>query len=239
VEKAPSGLLTLTFSNRGKKNALDAPVLEALAQALARHPEARCILVRGEGEAFSAGYDLGALTGLKPHDALPDTRLGEVFDLLEQHPAPSVAAVRGPAYGAGFELACACDFRVAEPSAVFCAPPARLGIVYAPKGLARVAKVVGWQRARLLFLTGRTVDAATALAIGLVDEVGTAEALCATLLAQAPKAVAGMRKAFALLQEAEGERITAQLEGLRRSAFLGEEAQEGLAAAREKRPPRF
>jgi enoyl-CoA hydratase/carnithine racemase len=236
---ASSGLLTLTLSNPKRKNALDGPVLESFAQALARHPEARCILVRGEGEAFSAGYDLGALTKLGPLDALPDTRLGEVFDLLEHHAAPSVAAVRGPAYGAGFELACACDFRVAEQGAVFCAPPARLGIVYAPKGLARVAKVVGFQRARLLFLTGRTVDADTALAMGLVDELDTTDALCATLLAQAPKAVAGMREAFALLQQTDTERITEKLEALRRSAFLGDEAKEGLSAAREKRPPRF
>lgn len=239
MERAESGLLTLTLENPGKKNALDAQVLEAFAQALALHRDARVILVRGAGEAFCAGYDLGALAALSPGAPLPDTRLGEVFDLLEQHPAPSVAAVRGPSYGAGLELACACDFRVAESSAVFCAPPARLGIVYAPKGLARVAKVVGFQRARLLFLTGRKVEAAEALALGLVDEVGTAEALCATLLSHAPKAVAGMRKAFALLQEADAERISQQLEDLRRAAFLGEEAREGLAAARERRPPRF
>ena len=57
-----------------------------------------------------------------------------VLAMLEAHPAPSVALVQGAAFGAGFELACACDFRVGTPDAVFCMPPARLGMVYAPEG---------------------------------------------------------------------------------------------------------
>lgn len=243
VEPSPSGLLTLTLSNPTRRNALDDGLVSQLEVALAAHPAAKVLLIQGEGTAFSAGYDLGALAALGPDAPLPDVRLGEVFDLLERHPAPSVALVRGPAYGAGFELACACDFRVADASAVFCAPPAKLGIVYAPKGLMRVAKVVGWQATRVLFLTARQVDAAQALALGLVEGVGgeaEAQALCATLLTMAPLAVAGMRSALNALTRGELDAAaTARLEALRREAFLSSDAAEGRAAMLEKRPPRF
>jgi enoyl-CoA hydratase/carnithine racemase len=122
---------------------------------------------------------------------------------LERHPVPSVALVRGAAFGAGFDLAAACDFRVGTPDAVLSMPPAKLGIVYSAEGLARAARLVGLARAKSLFLTARRLDGPTALECGLLDECLEAEAaearaleLCATLAAGAPLAISGMKEVF-------------------------------------------
>src|SRR6185503_2138688 len=98
---------------------------------------------RSVGDVFSAGYDLTALNGFPEGTPLPDERLGVVLDRLMHHPAPSVALVSGIAVGAGCELAAACDFRVGNSAARFSMPPAKLGVVYALKGLRRLSSRVG------------------------------------------------------------------------------------------------
>lgn len=198
-------------------------------------------LVRGEGDAvFSAGYDLTALG--QPRDRLPDERLGEVLDRLGQHPAPSVALVMGPAVGAGCELSVACDFRVGSPRASFTMPPAKLGVVYALKGIERLRSRVGDGFARTMFLTGRRVEASQALARGLLDvceedALGAAETLCNELAANAPLAVSGLKLGLGLV--ARGVLVDDDYERLRRRSFSSEDAREGVAAALGKRAPEF
>jgi enoyl-CoA hydratase/carnithine racemase len=179
---------------------------------------------------------------------LPDERIGEAFDTLTRHPAPSVALVTGPAFGAGCELALTCDFRVGDARALFCMPPAKVGVVYALKGLARVTERIGAGHARFMFLTGRRFGAADALRMGLLDVlVPTAAdaeleavALCRELGEAAPLAVAGMRRGFALLAKVGGTADElAEYEALRRTSFNSDDAAEGRAAILEKRAPRF
>lgn len=248
VREVAAGIRALTFSNSGKKNALDDGLLEAIGRELSRGDEVRCWLVRSAGEnVFSAGYDLSALDSVGEHAPLPDDLLTEVLDMLSGHPAPSVALVNGAAFGAGCELALACDFRVGGSSSAFCLPPAKLGIVYSLTGIERAARVVGLQRARLMFLTGRRIDSTTAFNWGLLDvsadagqEEAAALALCTELASGARKAIAGMKRGLRLVgaasiySEAEEE-----YRALRRTAFNGDEAKEGQAAFREKRPPKF
>ncbi len=165
--------------------------------------------------------------------------------MLEAHPAPSVAVVHGSAFGAGCELACACDFRVGSPDTLLCMPPVRLGVVYAPEGVWRVARLAGLQRARWMFLTAAEVSASEALAWGLLDVVADdaaarAHALAATLASGAPLAMAGLRRTLRALgrppiDPAERE----QLEALRVEAFASDDATEARTALREKRPPRW
>ena len=145
VSSASNGVRTLTYTNPSRKNALDEGALAQLRAALTARDAAtvRCWLVRTEGaDAFSSGYDLQSLGDIG-EGRLPDDELGDVLDLLQQHPAPSVALVTGAAYGAGCELACACDFRVGDAKAAFCLPPAKLGVVYASRGIRRVATLTG------------------------------------------------------------------------------------------------
>lgn len=248
VSDALGGVRVLTFTHAGKKNALDDGLLEALGRELSHGENVRAWLIRSRGDnVFSAGYDLSALDAVAADAPLPDDLLTDVLDMLSAHPAPSVALVEGAAFGAGCELALACDFRVGGPKAAFCLPPAKLGIVYSLKGLARAANVVGLQRARYMFLTGRRVDASTAASWGLLDvtavsgqEETEALSLCSELAQNAPKAIAGMKRGLAWLGDAA--LAPAQQEHyrlLRRAAFNGEEAKEGRAAFLKKRPPRF
>jgi len=231
------GVKTLTLSNPGKRNALDTGVLEALQVALRDDAGVRCWLIRSaDPTVFSSGYDLSALNRFPEGTPLPDERLGEVFDALMSHAAPSVALITGPAYGAGFELALACDFRVGSLNARFNMPPAKLGIVYAAHGLQRMVARVGLQQARRIFLTARTVEATEAKNIGLLDVLGEeadALMLAAELATNAPLAVQGMKRGLAMLE------TNAEYEALRRASFNSDDAREGKAALLEKRKPKF
>jgi len=244
-DRGPVRLLTL--DRPARKNALNRALLEALAEAVDPNtwPKVRCLVVRGHGGVFCAGYDLNELPKVTANGPLPDEHLGEVLDRLARHPAPSVAAVTGPAFGAGFELACACDFRLAGADARFCMPPVRLGLVYAPSGLARVQALVGLAKAKLLFLTGRTIDSDQALAWGLVDErvsdvEKATQRLCAELVQGAPLATRGTKRSFQLLgQTLLGESARTELRRLRREAFASADAREARAAFLAKRSARF
>jgi len=241
----PGGVRVLTLERPQRRNALTPFLLDALAEALAPDPSVRALLLEARGPAFCAGYDLAQLGEDAAAARSPDARIQEVLAMLEAHPAPSVAVVHGAAFGAGCELACACDFRVGTPDTVLCMPPVRLGVVYAPDGVWRVARLAGVQRARWMFLTGSEVGAAEALAWGLLDVVtddaqARAHALAATLASGAPLAMAGLRRTLraigrAPIDPAEREEI----EALRAEAFASEDAVEARTAMREKRPPRW
>lgn len=243
IADVADGVRALTISHPERKNALDAGLLDALEAALQDGAGVRAWLVRAEGSVFSAGYDLTALNGFPEGSPLPDERIGQVFDRLSQHPSPSVALVSGIAVGAGCELAAACDFRVGNAMAKFSMPPAKLGVVYALKGLRRVASRVGEQTARRMFLTGRPLDAEQAVRSGMLDvlaENAEAEALalCSELAANAPLAVRGMKRGFELIGGASDTAL-AEYEALRRASFNSEDVKEGKEALLSRRVPVF
>lgn len=245
VSSLPGGVRLLTLDRPQRRNALTPGLLDALAEALALDASVRALVLEAVGPSFCAGYDLGQLGADAEADRSPDARIQEVFGLLERHPAPSVAVVQGPAFGAGCELACACDFRLGTPEATLCMPPVRLGVVYAPDGVWRIARLTGLQRAREMFLTARELGAAEAQAWGLLDRVhpdasSQGRALAAELAAGAPLAVVGLRRTFQLLGSAPLDASArAELDRLRREAFASADAKEARAALREKRPPRW
>lgn len=246
VRDEADGVRVVRLSNPAKRNALDAAALRALDRSLAESAGVRAWLVAGEGPQFSAGYDLAELERLPRRAPLPDVLLARVLDRLAAHPAPSVAAITGPAFGAGAELAFACDFRVADEAAVLCMPPAKLGVVYSREGVARVADAVGLPVARRLFLTGRRFQGEALLALGLVDELvppgehfTRAQAWCGELARHAPLAVAGLKQALRFAARGSTAAERARFERLRRRSFFSADAQEGIHAAKEKRPPRF
>jgi len=244
TEDLPTGVRVVTLDRPASRNALTPALLDALAAALRPAPAVRALVLEGEGKAFSSGYDLDCLEADVAAGRAPDARIQEVLRLLEEHPAPSVAVVQGAAFGAGCELACAADLRIAGADALFCLPPLKLGIVYAPDGLWRLVRVVGLQRAREMVLTGRTVTAEQAQAWGLVDRleldpVAAGRMLADELAAAAPLAVSGTRLVLRRLGRAplsDAER--AELETLRAQAFASADAAEGRAGLRERRRPR-
>jgi len=244
-EDLPSGVRVATLVRPASRNALTPGMLSALEVAFAPSPGVRALVVEGEGTAFCAGYDLDCLEADAVAGRPPDAHLQRVFRLLEEAVVPSVAVVHGAAFGAGCELACACDFRLGSADTVFCLPPLKLGIVYAPDGVWRLARLVGLQRAREMLLTGRTVGTEMALRWGLLDRleadaVAAGRALAEELAEAAPLAMAGTRLLLRRLSRAplsEAERV--EMEAVRARAFASADAAEGRAAVRERRPGRF
>lgn len=245
VEDLPSGVRVVTLLRPERRNALTPTMLAALESAFVTAPEVRALVLEGEGAAFCAGYDLDCLEADAAVGRVPDARIQAVLRLLEDAPFPSVAAVHGAAFGAGCELACACDFRLGSPDAVLCLPPLKLGIVYSPDGVWRVARLVGLQRAREMLLTSRAVGSEQARAWGLLDRlepdaVAASRSLAEELAEAAPLAMAGTRLLLRRLGRpplAEGDRL--ELDSVRARAFASKDAAEGRAAARERRPARF
>ncbi len=234
----------LTLSNPSRRNALDRAVLEALRVGLQVPASVRALLIRGAGNGiFSAGYDLNELAAYRTGDPLPDDLVADVLDGLSNHPLPSVALITGPAYGAGCELAMACDVRIGDLSARFCMPPVKLGLVYSRRGFARVASRVGLSAARFLFLTGRTVEAERAFQLGMLDVLDTegqaettAFSIAADLAAASPTAIAGTKAGLNLVGRADASAAeVAEYERLRVASYSSEETRALVAAAATKR----
>ena len=256
VDEPAAGVLRLTISNPDKRNALDHPILDAIAATLgdaaSRPEQARCVIVTGAHGMFSAGYDIGEI----PEDEFEERAerlvahpFTEAIDGLEAFPLPTLAALPGHTIGGGLERALACDLRVAAEGIPLGMPPAKLGLVYSHTGVRRFIDAVGAARTRELFLLGRYIDAPTALQWGLVNRVAPAPELepvslelALELAGNAPLAQAGNKRVIAALLEAEGklpEQVAQQLIELRRASFASEDMREGVRAFAEKRPARW
>jgi enoyl-CoA hydratase/carnithine racemase len=175
----------LGFQREEKLNAISTEVERAMLDALAGPGvrEARCVVFTGSDRAFSAGADLKEARDESPGgiDAYyRDT--GDVYERIAALPQPTFSAISGWCLGAGFELALATDFRVADETAVFGLPEVELGIVPSSGGTYRLVRTVGPARAKELMLLRPRVDAAEAFRLGLVTELAPAgQALSRTL----------------------------------------------------------
>ncbi len=232
----------ITLDRPEAHNALDQAAMRDLRTLLehwAGH-DLRVLVLTGRGRSFCAGAALGDVAG----GDWSDNPLTAACDALETFPAPTIAALNGGVYGGGVELALACDFRIGVAGMRAFAPPARLGIHYEPAGIRRAIERLGAQAARRIFLLAETFDAETLRAMGFLDRLVEPDALAAkaeemagTLAGLAPMAVRGMKRTILELSrgtldaEAALDRIAA--------CFASEDHAEGLAAQREKRPPRF
>lgn len=244
---------TIRFGDPARKNILTPPLLAALQEALAAAVAAgsRIIVLRGRGDLWSAGYDIGSIPS-EIFSADPDVVAAHPFEqcmrALENCPVVTLAALRGAAFGGALELAISCDLRLAHVDCRFGLPPARLGIIYSHTGLAKLERLLGPAHTRMLLFTGHTIAAPEAERIGLVnrtlaaDEFEAAVDSVAHEVAQgAPLAVQGMKRLLQMLDQqetlAEPER-QAILE-LRKKAFESADFVEGRRAFAEKRSPRF
>jgi enoyl-CoA hydratase len=253
VDEPAAGVRRVRIVHPERRGALSHEVLEGLIGALGdTRDAARCLLLASSGPAFSAGYDIRALgdpidVELAQRTIAPDRV--ELFDALEQQPLPVVAALNGPAFGGGLELALACDLRIAARSATLGAPAGKLGLVYSAGGLQRLARELPAGVMAELFLAGRTVSAERAHALGLVCQVVAEEELEAASVALAvevaslsPESARAHRAALRALRgvsEQIGESAREELARARRAGLAGPEFAEGIAAFREHRPPRF
>lgn len=179
LESLDPGVLLVTMARPQKLNAMDQrwfAELTTLMRLVGRDGDPhRAVVLTGEGRAFSAGGDIdmfhdlaGDVTRVRPHLA----RVYDAFHAVEECAAPVVAAVNGIAFGGGTELALACDVVLAGSSAAFSFKEATVGLMPG-YGIVRAPDVIGRHWTRYLALTGRTIDAAQALAIGLAQETHT------------------------------------------------------------------
>jgi enoyl-CoA hydratase/carnithine racemase len=250
-DRPADGILRLTISNPTKRNALDQAILDGIATAL-DGVDARCVVLTGADGMFSSGYDIGDI----PDDvfAVEAERLvahpfTDALEALDACDVPTVAALTGHTIGGGLELALACDLRIAADGILLGMPPAKLGLVYSHTGLRRFIDAIGVPRTRELFLVGRNVDARTALAWGMVNEVvGSADleeaalGWAAELAGNAPLSTSGNKRVIRELLRAQGPLdpdVERELVELRRACFASEDLREGVRAFGEKRPARW
>ncbi|MGW8270877.1 MAG: enoyl-CoA hydratase [Burkholderiales bacterium] len=173
-------LARVVIDNPGRANALGSALLEALSatfESFAADPP-RAVVLTGAGDrAFAGGADLAELGALDVDSGRRFiTKVHEACDAVRRCPAPVIARVRGYALGAGLELAASCDIRVASEDAMFGMPEVRFGIPSVVEA-ALLPRMLGRGRAAWFLLTGRNIDARTALDWGLVERVVPAEAL--------------------------------------------------------------
>jgi enoyl-CoA hydratase/carnithine racemase len=239
----------LTIDNPDKRNALDHPILDTIAQTLPGL-RTRCLLITAEGPVFSAGYDIGNL----PHEdfasraeALVAHPFHAAIEVLDAFPYPVVAALNGHALGGGLELALSCDLRVASDAARLGMPPAKLGLVYSHTGLRKFIEAIGVPRTKQLFFSGQAITAPEAHAWGLVNEVVPAGevaehglTLASKIAANAPLSLEGNKRIIRELLLADmhlDPDTERELVSLRESCFHTDDFFEGVRAFAERRAP--
>lgn len=164
----------VTLCREEKLNALSAALERELKAALASKEvrASACVILAGAGRAFSAGADVDEFRDRSPEAVAAYYRdPGDVYELLAALPQPTISAISGYCLGGGLELALATDFRVADESAVLGFPEVSLGILPSSGGTHRLVRLLGPGRAKELILLRPRLDAASALALGLVTEV--------------------------------------------------------------------
>jgi methylglutaconyl-CoA hydratase len=234
-------VLRVTLARPERRNAFDAALIAELTEAFADVGDARAVLLAGEGESFCAGADVEWMRSsveLSYEENVRDAgRLRSMFEAIDGCPAPVVARVHGHALGGGVGLVACSDIAIAAENTQFAFSEAKLGIIPAVISPFAVAKV-GPSAARRFFVTGERFDAATALRIGLVQEVAgdvdaAVERVLAELLTAGPEAARAAKRL--VLDRPDGPETERRIAERRTSA----EGQEGLTAFVEKRKPRW
>ncbi len=243
-------IATVTLNRPAKLNALTPEMvsrLHAVLDEIEQDADCRVVLLGATGEkAFCAGADVDAWSALPAVDMW--RRWGplghRLFDRVAGLRQPVIAVIGGLALGGGMELALACDLRIAGPAAKFGLPEVTIATLPGWGGTQRLPAIIGLGRAKELVLTGRRIDAATAEQWGLVNAVAQAgeleveaRAMAARIAGNAPVSVQAAKQ---LVDAGQGRGTGAVLEGLAGSVCLAtQDAQEGIAALKDRRAPEF
>jgi enoyl-CoA hydratase len=245
------GVVWLTLDHEAMRNAMSDDMTRQWAQEitrLRRNSGVRCVVVTGAGSAFCSGGNL-AWIGSEPDKSVDELRermepFYRAWLSIRELEVPTIAAVNGPAVGAGLCLALACDLRYAQRGASMSVPFVRLGMHPGMAATTMLPEAIGMAAARDLLLTGRSVDADEALRLGLVsavfdDVVEGVGAIAEQVAVNAPLPTRLTKLALRDGGHADFE-AGLQWEALAQPVTLATtDLQEGLAAARERRRPRF
>lgn len=252
------GIATLILDNTPKLNLWSweaSRQLRKRAEQIRFNDDARVVVLRAEGRAFCAGVDLGMpedrVTGRSPAEKVRNYYEGirwvhEIFHSFSDLPQPIVVAVHGYCLGFGFELALMADIRVAADDAIFALPEAQVGVSIDAGGDMRLAREVGAGWAKLLALTGRRIDAATAERIGVVQQVvprdaldDTAYSIAREIRDNAPLAVQSIKRTINSFAD-RGLSDALRFEAMSASVeFVSEDMPKGYAAKANKQQASF
>lgn len=251
LRREPPGIAWVVLDRPARRNAVTASMwrtLGAIFTELGASDDVRVIVLTGSGEHFCAGADIGEFGDVRTG---PDATRAYERDVeaceaaIAASPRPTIAAIRGYCLGGGCGLALACDFRLADRTARFGIPAARLGIVYGVQECRNVLNVVGLANAKRILFTGQRFDAAAAARMGLVDEVvdGSLEdavrGFAATLAENAPLSIAGAKRILTALAHGAVEPQAPEIAAAIERATESQDYQEGVRAFLEKRRPLF
>jgi enoyl-CoA hydratase/carnithine racemase len=238
---------TLRIDRPAKRNAMSFEMWSAIPPLLGSlGSDVRVLLIQG-GEHFSAGADIGEFETLRS-GADGATRYSDAVHAAEraiaEFPKPTIAVINGFCIGGGCEIALACDLRIAADDARFGITPSKLGIVYSFTSTKQLVDAVGPAWARQILFSGEIIDAATALRIGLVNELhavdelaGRAKELAEVIAGRSQVSLAGAKQIITMITD--GRHEDDSVRALYDSAVHSADYAEGVRAFLEKRPPRF
>ena len=251
------GVLTLTMNQPETRNALTGntavqELVDACA-AITRDAGIRCVILTGAGPVFSSGGNVKDMRRFFEQDLSPELIREEYRNGIQRIPralynldVPVIAAVNGAAIGAGLDLACMCDIRIASDRATFAESFVKVGIVPGDGGAWLLPRVVGMSKASEMAFTGEAINAAEALACGLVSRVVAPEALLVEAQKLAAKIAANpggvLRMTKRLLREGQRSTLESLLElsaGYQAIAHKTPDHQEAVMAFLQKRKPVF
>ena len=254
------GIATLTFDDPDRRNAMTQAMGEAFARRVAElrdRDDLRVVLLTGAGRAFSAGGDLGMIEDRAAEGAaepgvarraIRDTMRSfyKLFLSVRDLPCPTIAAINGHAVGAGLCVALGCDLRIVAEEAKLGLNFTKLGLHPGMAATWTLPRLVGGPMAAELLYTSRTIDGRDAAAIGLANRVvpaaevvSTARGIADEIAACAPLAVRAVKRALDRTAEASLEDQLSFEAHEQAITFESKDVHEGLAAARERRAPRF
>ncbi|WP_448855146.1 enoyl-CoA hydratase/isomerase family protein [Corynebacterium camporealensis] len=239
-----NGVGILTIERERQLNALNVEVMDRISAALDEweyDDEIDVVIFIGAGtRAFAAGADLQELASLSHQEVRERYPMAGLFDRIDNYRKPSIAAVNGIAFGGGFELALACDLRVASPTAEFRFPEVGLGIIPGAGGTQRLSRLLNESMATYLILSGEGLSAERAFEMGLVcrldeDPLNSAIEIADTLRAKSLTAIRFARSAVKQINPS-GHQKEQLYQGL---AFASDDRTEGIDAFLSRRAPSF
>jgi len=243
----------LIFNNPAKHNAISMDMAEAVPAVMRGFEEdsaVRVIVVAGAGEkAFAAGSDISGFESVRA-DPQKNKHYNDVnersYNAVYECTKPTVAMIRGYCIGGGLDFATSCDVRFCSDNAVFAVPAGKLGLGYGHEGILRFGRVIGYMRARDLFLSGRRLGADEALRLGLVHRViplaeleAETTAYAQSIADNAPLTLAAIKRAFLEYEKDPALRDLASAQAMIDACFKSADYVEGRNAFAAKRKPQF
>lgn len=242
------GRATIRLNRPAEHNRLDPGDLNTLRAQLQRiDAEAgiRVVVLTGTGaKSFCSGYTISALQDMKSQPGPGDATLEQVIDQFENLRVPVICSLNGSVYGGGIDLALACDFRIGITGTRMLMPAPRIGLHYYASGMRRYVERLGLSASKKLFLIGEPMECNEMLRVGFLDELvepsalkNRTDALARIVAGNAPAALASMKRHLNLI--AQGRYNPDDITADHRMSLRSAELAEGLAALKEKRPPKF